>query len=83
MADPARHQFHVEASAGGDAFLRVLGLFALAGAALSSARMAQEGGRLAMRLETAGLDHPGAERLARRLRALPVVASVGVGWRSG
>jgi hypothetical protein len=81
VADPARYIFHVEAQAAQDAFLRVLAPFAVAQAVLTAAELTLKDEALAIRIEAIGLDGRGADRLARRLRGLAAVTSVGLGWR--
>ncbi|MFN3512506.1 MAG: hypothetical protein ACK41C_05650 [Phenylobacterium sp.] len=82
MAEAARRIFLVEADPGGDVLLRVLQAAQVQGARVVGLEMTAATGA-AIRMETAGLEPRRAERLAARLRSLPAVRSVGLGWRVG
>jgi ACT domain-containing protein len=79
---PARRTFLIEAHPHGDAVLRVLAPFAAQGANIVTVESAQTPAHTSIRIEAAGLDEGVAQHLARRLRALPVVIGVGLGWRA-
>lgn len=84
MADAAlspRRTFLVEAAPEHDVLLRILAPFAVQGAPILSLEAEQATALTLIRLEVGGLDHALAERLAEKLRALPIVRSVGLGWR--
>lgn len=81
-AGPARRTFLIEAHPRGDAVLRVLAPFAVQGADIVTIESAQTPARTSIRIEAAGLDEGVAQQLAQRLRALPVVIGVGLGWRA-
>ena len=83
MVEPLAHRrtFLVEAAPEPDALLRILAPFAVQGAPILSLEAEQACELTVIRLEVGGLDHALAERLAEKLRALPVIRSVGLGWR--
>ncbi|HEX3364515.1 hypothetical protein [Phenylobacterium sp.] len=82
MSDAGRrYAFVIEAADAPDALVRVLTLFAVQPVALASVSMSQAGGRASIRIEAHGLDAQRAETLLRRLDGLPIVRSVGLGWR--
>ena len=72
-----RHCFVVEAVDAPDALVRVLTPFAVQGARLVSVVL--DGGRIHIQVD--GLDAWRAETLLQRLRGMPVVIGVAVGWR--
>lgn len=76
-----RRTFLVEAEPEHDVLLRVLAPFAVQGAPILSLEAEQAAALTVIRLEVGGLDHALAERLAEKLRALPIIRSVGLGWR--
>lgn len=76
-----RYAFVIEALDAPDALVRVLTAFAVQPLALASVTMAGGEGRCAIRIEADGLDAQRAETLLRRLDGLPVVRTVGLGWR--
>jgi hypothetical protein len=76
-----RWSFLVEAHDEADALLRVLSPFAVQGARLAEVILTRTGGALAIRLQVENLEAARAESLLRRLAALPVVLSAGLGWR--
>jgi acetolactate synthase regulatory subunit len=82
MTDPARrYAFVIEAADAPDTLVRILTLFAVQSLALASMSMVRTGGRSSIRIEADGLDARRAETLLRRLDGLPIVRSVGLGWR--
>jgi len=78
-----RHVFLIEMEAAPDAVVRVLGPFALHDAELTTLGLTRGEGRLDLRIEAMGLDLELADRLGRKLRALPVVRNVTQGWLGG
>ena len=72
-----RHCFVVEAVEAPDTLVRVLTPFAVQGAWLASVVL--DGGRI--RIDVDGLDDRRAETLLQRLRGMPVVTGVAIGWR--
>ena len=80
--DQPRRLYLVEADAAPDALLRVLGPFAVAGAQVTAIELTEQETRHALRIEAKGLTAGGAEHLGAKLRALPIVRSVGLGWRT-
>jgi hypothetical protein len=76
-----RRLFLIEASAAGDALLRILEPFALQQAALAAVTCDAAAGGVRVRVEADGLTDDRAETLRRKLARLPVVTSVGMGWR--
>lgn len=86
MADPApeletRRTFLVRAKPEIDVLLRVLGPFAVQGAEILSLEAVQGEGAVSIRIEAGGLSPDLAAYLVTRLRGMPVVTQVGVGWR--
>jgi hypothetical protein len=85
MPEPAhlhrRHCFFVETHAARDALVRVLTLFAVQSADLAAVSLTRAHDGLSIRIEADGLCDGRAEVLMRRLEGLPVVRSVGLGWR--
>lgn len=81
--DEARRTFLLVVEAGTDTLLRVLAPFAVQGARIVAAELLEQGARTTIRIEVAGLAMARAEHLAERLRAMPAVRSVGLGWRAG
>ena len=75
-----RHVFLIEMHAEPDAVLRVLGPFALHEAELTALDLTRGEGRLDLRVEAVGVGFDLADRLGRKLRALPVVRGVSLGW---
>jgi len=80
-AAPLRRLFVIEADGAADALLRILEPFALQQARLATVAMEPAGGGLQVRIEADDLCDQRAERLRRRLEALPAVRSVALGWR--
>ena len=82
MSDPGRrYTFVIEAVDAPDTLVRILTLFAVQPLALASMSMVRAGCRSSIRIEADGLDAQRAETLLRRLDSLPIVRSVGLGWR--
>lgn len=81
-AAEARHTFLVEAHAEIDILVRVLGPFAVQGARIVGAELTEREGQVAIRIEVMDLAVGRAELLMTRLRALPAVIGVGLGWRA-
>ena len=79
MSPSRRHCFVVEAADAPDTLVRELTPFAGQGARLASVVL--DGERI--RIEVDGLDARCAEVLLQRLRGMPVVTGVAVGWRQG
>ncbi len=79
---PARRTFLIEARSGADVVLRVLGPFAVQDVDILAMEAVQDLGRIAIRIEAAGLAETAAQCLADRLRAMPAVTGVGLGWRA-
>jgi ACT domain-containing protein len=77
-----RHCFVVEAVEAPDTLVRVLTPFAVQGARLASVVLDRVQHAVSIRIEADGLDAERAETLVRRLRGLPSVVAVAVGWRS-
>jgi hypothetical protein len=78
-----RRTFIIEADAAPDLLLRVLAPFAVQGAVIVAAELAQGAVGASIRIEAAGLTLQRAERVAERLRALPAVTGVGLVWAAG
>jgi hypothetical protein len=76
-----RYAYVIEAADAPDALVRVLTLFAVQPLAVASVTMVRGEARCSIRIEADGLDARRAESLLRRLDGLPVVNSVGLGWR--
>ena len=76
-----RHIFLIEMDAEPDALLRALGPFALHEATVTGLDLEHRDGRQTLRVEAVGLCRDLAARLGRKLEALPVVRTVGLGWR--
>lgn len=81
MSEP-RRTFLVEAAAGPDLLVRVLGPFALNEAEVTDIRLERRAAAVSLVIETVELGEDRTERIAGRLRALPAVRSVGTGWRA-
>jgi hypothetical protein len=82
MSDAGRRYAVVsEAVDAPDTLVRVLTLFAVQPLALAAVTMVRRESGCAIRIEADGLDTVRAETLLRRLDGLPVVRSVGLGWR--
>lgn len=79
-AEGGRHLFLIEMEAAPDAVMRVLGPFALHEAELTTLALTRGEGRLDLRVEAVGFGFELADRLGRKLRALPVVRGVSLGW---
>ena len=77
-----RHTFHVEAYAEIDVLVRALGPFAVQGARIVGAELTERDGRVAIRIEVSGMTMARADLTAERLRAMPAVLGVGLGWRA-
>jgi hypothetical protein len=77
-----RHCFVVEALEAPDTLVRVLTPFAVQGARLASVALDALPGAVSIRIEADGLDAERAETLVRRLRSLPPVTAVAIGWRA-
>ena len=80
---PARRTFLIEAQAGADVVLRVLGPFAVQDVDILTMEASRDLGRISIRIEAGGLAEATAQGLADRLRAMPAVTGVGLGWRVG
>lgn len=76
-----RHCFVVEATDEFDALIRVLTPFAVQAAALTSVTLERGQNGVRIRIEADGLSTRRAETLVQRLRAMPVVLGVAIGWR--
>jgi hypothetical protein len=81
-AAEVRHTFLVQAHAEIDVLVRVLGPFTVQGARIVAADLTEREGQVAIRIEVMGMPAGRAEHLTARLRALPAVLAVGLGWRS-
>lgn len=81
MSEP-RRTFLVEAAAGPDLLVRVLGPFALNEAEVTDIRLERRAAAVSLVIETVELGEDRTERIASRLRVLPAVRSVGTGWRA-
>ena len=81
QAPETRRTFLVRVHAAEDALLRVLGPFAVQGAKILSLQAEQAGDAMSIRIETGGVSLDLANQLVARLRGLPLVTQVGVGWR--
>ena len=82
MKPGPRWCFVVDADPCADALLRVLGPFAVQGAAIAEAVLTRSGDGLAIRIEAEDLAPERAETLLRKLQGLRVVRRVGLGWRA-
>lgn len=78
---PLRHTFLIEAHPAHDALIRVLTPFAVQQVAIVETLLTSASERVSIRIEVEGLEGRRAETLLRRLRGLPVVQRVGLGWR--
>lgn len=76
-----RHCFVVEAADEVDALIRVLTPFAVQAAALTSVTLDHGPHGLRIRIEADGLTSQRAETLLQKLRGMPVVLGVAIGWR--
>ena len=76
-----RHCFVVEAADEFDALVRVLTPFAVQEARLANVTLDQGPHGLRIRIEADGLSSQRAETLLQRLRGMPVVLGVAIGWR--
>lgn len=77
-----RRTFLIEAHRHSDVVLRVLGLFAVQDAEVLMIEAAQGAQLTSIRIETGGLAEGAAQHLVERLRAMPAVTGVGLGWRA-
>ena len=77
-----RRTFLIEAHPRHDLLLKVLGPFAVQGVEILKMDAAQDPARVTIRIEAAGLAPEAAGLLADRLRAMPMVTGVGLGWRA-
>lgn len=75
-----RHCFVVEATDEFDALIRVLTPFAVQAARLASVTLERGPHGVRIRIEADGLSTRRAETLVRRLRGMPLVLSVAIGW---
>lgn len=78
-----RHCFVVEAADEFDALIRVLTPFAVQAAQLTSVTLERGPHGVRIRIEADGLSTQRADTLVQRLRGMPVVLGVAVGWRQG
>ena len=78
---PVRRTFLIQAHRRGDIILRVLGPFVVQGAEILAVEAHQEADRTAIRVEAGGLAESAAQHLVERLREMPAVIGVGLGWR--
>lgn len=78
-----RHCFVVEAADEFDALIRVLTPFAVQAAALASVTLDHGPHGVRIRIEADGLSSQRAETLLQKLRGMPVVLGVAIGWRQG
>jgi hypothetical protein len=77
-----RHMFLIEGIGDADALLRLLGPFAVQSSRLIEVSFTERGGRFSARLEAEGLSLERAEHVRQKLRQLPVVIAVSLGWRT-
>ena len=82
-ADGGRRLFLIEMEGGADALLRVLGPFAVQGATVTGLDLRTSPGGVELRIEAGGLGEQPALQLGAKLRGLPVVRTVGLGWLAG
>ena len=80
--DPGRHVFLIEMDRAPDALVRALGPFALHEATVTSLALAHSPTSMELRVEATGLCQDLAARLGRKLQGMPIVRTVGVGWRA-
>lgn len=80
--DGRLHTFVVEAAAGTDVLLRVLGPFAVQEAVITDIRLDHRAGGLSIAIEAAGVSEARAALIGRRLEGLAAVRRVGRGWRA-
>jgi len=76
-----RHIYVVEGRASADGLSRVIGLFVVQDARLDEARYDADAKSFTLRIVAGGLGDERADHLARRLRLVPQVERVAVGWR--
>lgn len=76
-----RHVFLIEMDAAPDALLRALGPFALHETTVAGLTLRRGEDWLELRIEISGVARDLAARLGRKLEALPIVRTVGLGWR--
>lgn len=79
---PELRTFLIEARPEADIVLRVLAPFAVQGAQILSLAAEQRPSATSIRLEAGGVGADVAGLLAERLRAMPAVTAVGLGWRA-
>ncbi|MBA4013039.1 MAG: hypothetical protein C0481_14320 [Phenylobacterium sp.] len=77
-----RRTFLIEARPEADIVLRVLAPFAVQGAQILTLAAEQGADRTSIRLEASGVGPDVAGLLVERLRAMPSVTTVGLGWRA-
>jgi hypothetical protein len=80
--EPARRTFLIAARPEIDVLARVLAPFAVQAARIVAAELRDQGGRIEIRLEVAGLEPARADTLSERLRAMPSIIEVGQVWRA-
>lgn len=80
-SEGGRHVFLIEMDAAPDALLRALGPFALHEATVAGLALRRGEDWLELRIEISGVARDLAARLGRKLEALPIVRTVGLGWR--
>jgi acetolactate synthase regulatory subunit len=76
-----RRTFLLRVQSAEDALLRVLGPFAVQGAQILSLQAERAGDAMSIRIEAGGVSLDLANQLVERLRGMPLVTQVGVGWR--
>jgi hypothetical protein len=72
--------FLVETDDAPDALLKVLCVFAVQQVALATVAFERSGGRGRVRIEADRLDGARADHLSARLRSVPIVRGVSIGW---
>jgi ribosomal protein L15E len=77
-----RRTFLIEAWPEADIVLRLLGPFAVQGAEILTLEAEQGAACTRVRIEARGLPADTALHLVERLRAMPAVQAVGLGWRA-
>lgn len=76
-----RHVMFVETASLPDALAKILAPLAMVQAPLEAVDYRLDGAVAFARLELGALDAASAERLRARLAAMPIIRSVGLGWR--
>jgi hypothetical protein len=76
-----RHLFLIECPDAADALVRLLGPFAVQQARLVTVAASIADGRLVARIEVEGMSPDRAQNLSLRLKQLPAVTGVSLGWR--